>query len=129
LIGEVTKSLLPPFLALSQALGEETRLRALAALQEGELCLCQIIELLGRSPSTVSKHMTVLQQAGLVECRREGRWRYYRLAARGAPGPVRAALRWAFASLGGDSRLAADRKRLQAIRKKDLTEVGRCYNR
>ncbi|MFQ5748000.1 MAG: ArsR/SmtB family transcription factor [Planctomycetota bacterium] len=125
----MAKSLLPPFLALSQALGEENRLRALAALQGGELCLCQIIELLGRSPSTVSKHMTILQQAGLVECRREGRWRFYRLAGRGAPGPVRAALRWTFASLEDEPRLAADRKRLQAIRKKDLTEVGRCYSR
>jgi DNA-binding transcriptional ArsR family regulator len=45
----------------------------------GELCVCQIIELLGLVPSTVSKHMSILKQAGLVENRKEARWMYYRL--------------------------------------------------
>ena len=45
-----------------------------------ELCLCQLIDLLGLAPSTVSKHMTVLQQAGLVQRLKQGRWHFYRLA-------------------------------------------------
>jgi len=49
-------------------------------LSGGELCACQIIEMLGLAPSTVSKHMSILRQAGLVETRKEGRWIYYRLA-------------------------------------------------
>jgi ArsR family transcriptional regulator, arsenate/arsenite/antimonite-responsive transcriptional repressor len=44
------------------------------------LCLSQIIELLGLAPSTVSKHMAILHQAGLAETRKDGRWIYYRLA-------------------------------------------------
>ena len=47
-------------LTIAKAIGDESRARALFALREGELCLCQIIDLLKLSPSTVSKHMDVL---------------------------------------------------------------------
>ena len=68
------------FLSITKAMGDESRLRALLALAGGELCLCQIIELLGLAPSTVSKHMAVLHHAGLVETRKQGRWIFYSLA-------------------------------------------------
>jgi DNA-binding transcriptional ArsR family regulator len=48
-------------------------------LTSGELCVCQVTEVLQLAPSTVSKHMSILRQAGLVEARKEGRWIYYRL--------------------------------------------------
>ncbi|GIW77819.1 MAG: hypothetical protein KatS3mg104_2882 [Phycisphaerae bacterium] len=51
-----------PFLNITKALSDETRVRALLALREGELCLCQIIEMLGMAPSTVSKHMDLLSR-------------------------------------------------------------------
>ncbi len=70
---------------VARALADESRVRALLALRGGELCLCQIIELLGLAPSTVSKHMDVLFRAGLVERRKEGRWHYFQLAGRPAP--------------------------------------------
>lgn len=66
-------------LAVTKALSDPNRVRALMALQAGELCVCQVIELLGLAPSTVSKHMAVLCQARLVETRKEGRWVFYRL--------------------------------------------------
>jgi DNA-binding transcriptional ArsR family regulator len=62
-----------------KALADESRLRTFNVLQRGELCVCQITELLNLAPSTVSKHMSILRQAGLVESRKEGRWIYYRL--------------------------------------------------
>ena len=52
--------------------------RALA--KAGEMCVCEIVEVLGCDQSTVSKHLTLLKGAGLVEDRREGTWVYYRLA-------------------------------------------------
>ena len=55
------------------------------ALGAGELCVCQIVELLGLAPSTVSKHMAILKQARLVDSRKEGRWMFYRLADEDAP--------------------------------------------
>jgi DNA-binding transcriptional ArsR family regulator len=70
------------FIAATKALSDENRVRALFALSQGELCVCQIIEMLGLAPSTVSKHMSILRQAGLVESRKQDRWIYYRL-----PGP------------------------------------------
>lgn len=63
-----------------KALADESRLRTFNILKQGELCVCQITELLQLAPSTVSKHMSILRQAGLVESRKEGRWIYYRLA-------------------------------------------------
>jgi ArsR family transcriptional regulator len=62
------------------ALSDENRLRVLCALRHGELCVCQLIELLGLSPSTVSKHLSILRDAALLDSRKEGRWVYYRLA-------------------------------------------------
>jgi DNA-binding transcriptional ArsR family regulator len=62
------------------ALSDENRMRMLFALRHGELCVCQLIDLMGLSPSTVSKHLSILRDAGLLDSRKEGRWVYYRLA-------------------------------------------------
>jgi DNA-binding transcriptional ArsR family regulator len=77
---------------LGRALGDEGRIRALMALSEKEMCACHIVALLRLAPSTVSKHMAVLQRAGLVSSRRSGRWVYYRAAGKGALGEIRKAL-------------------------------------
>ncbi|RMG44673.1 MAG: ArsR family transcriptional regulator [Candidatus Dadabacteria bacterium] len=66
--------------SIFKALGDLNRLRIVSVLGGGELCVCQITELLKLAPSTVSKHMSVLRQAALVESRKEGRWIYYKLA-------------------------------------------------
>jgi DNA-binding transcriptional ArsR family regulator len=79
---------------IGHALGDEGRLRALLALCGRELCACHIVSLLRLAPSTVSKHMAVLQKAGLVSSRRSGRWVYYRAAGKDAPGEIRKALDW-----------------------------------
>jgi len=79
---------------IGHALGDAGRLRALVALCGKELCACHIVALLRLAPSTVSKHMAVLQKAGLVSSRRSGRWVYYRAAGKGAPGEIRNALDW-----------------------------------
>jgi ArsR family transcriptional regulator len=67
------------FIAITKALSDKHRVRAFMALRVGELCVCQIIELLSLAPSTVSKHMAILKTAGLVESRKDSRWVYYRL--------------------------------------------------
>ena len=72
-------------IAVTKALADRSRMRALLALRQQELCVCQLIELLDLAPSTVSKHMSVLHQARLVESRKEGRWVHYRLAGEDAP--------------------------------------------
>lgn len=68
------------FISVTKALSDPNRVRALLSLRNGELCLCQIIELLSLAPSTVSRHMTILKQAGLINSRKDSRWVYYQLA-------------------------------------------------
>jgi ArsR family transcriptional regulator, arsenate/arsenite/antimonite-responsive transcriptional repressor len=63
-----------------KALGDETRLRILNLLVEREVCVCDIVDILKLGQSKVSRHLTVLRHAGLVDCRRDGMWVFYRLA-------------------------------------------------
>ena len=69
-------------LVVAKALADGNRMRVLTVLlgEIEELCVCQIVEILGLSGATVSRHMSILQSAGLVESRKDGRWVYYRLA-------------------------------------------------
>jgi ArsR family transcriptional regulator, arsenate/arsenite/antimonite-responsive transcriptional repressor len=65
---------------LFKALSEETRLRIMALLAHGELCVCDLMAVLGLPQSTISRHLASLRHAGLVEGRRQGVWMHYRLA-------------------------------------------------
>lgn len=70
---------LPDLVEAAKAMGHPTRLRMLAMLAGGELCVCQMIAVLEVAPSTVSQHLSVLAHAGLVTERKEGRLVFYRL--------------------------------------------------
>ena len=115
------------FLRITKALSDETRVRGLLALEDGELCLCQLIDFLELAPSTVSKHMTLLHEAGLVERRKEGRWHFYRLAGPKAPPVVRHAMRLALRNLHEDARIRQDAKQLARVRARSLEEATTCY--
>jgi ArsR family transcriptional regulator len=62
-----------------KALADETRLRILTLLLEGELCVCEVIAALELPQSTVSRHLAYLRNNGWVLDRRQGIWMYYRL--------------------------------------------------
>lgn len=64
---------------LFRALGDATRIRILAALAGRELCVCELMELLGMKQSSVSQHLRVLRERRLVRHRKEGRSVYYRM--------------------------------------------------
>jgi ArsR family transcriptional regulator len=64
---------------IAKALAHPSRLLMLDVLQDGERCVCELTELVGADQSTVSKHLAVLRQAGLVEDRRDGVMTYYRV--------------------------------------------------
>jgi ArsR family transcriptional regulator, arsenate/arsenite/antimonite-responsive transcriptional repressor len=65
---------------LFRALGDETRLRIVALLSHGELCVCHLETALDLSQPNVSRHLGILRAAGVVEGRRDGSWMYYSLA-------------------------------------------------
>lgn len=100
-----------------KALGDETRIRAVLALREHELCVCQIVELLELAPSTVSKHLQILKVAGLVESLKKGRWVYYRLSDSDARGVPIAALDLILTTAKNTRSAREDNKRLKSILK------------
>jgi len=73
------------FSRLFKALGDETRLRIVALLSHGELCVCHLEDALRISQPKVSRHLALLRLAGVVDRRRDGSWVYYRLAAQRDP--------------------------------------------
>lgn len=62
-----------------KALADPTRLRIIKLLEGGELCVCQLTTVLQMGQSRISRHLSILKQAGLIEDRREGKWVHYRL--------------------------------------------------
>ncbi len=111
-------------LAITNALADESRVRALVALTRGELCVCQIAELLQLAPSTVSKHLSILRQGGLVESEKRGRWIYYAIPAE-PDDSARRSIEWVRDALAKDSRIVEDARRLKIILKKDPEELCR----
>jgi ArsR family transcriptional regulator len=111
------------FMPLTKALADETRLRILLSLRQGELCVCQITELFGLAPSTISKHLSVLYQAGLVNSRKEGRWMYYCLPSKKDAAPAGDALSWLLRSLNGDTQIATDLANLKKVMAMDPVEL------
>jgi len=69
--------------ALFKAIGDPHRLTILATLArvEGEVCVCDFTDGLPLNQPTVSHHLRILREAGLVACERRGTWVYYRLAS------------------------------------------------
>jgi len=114
------------FVKVTKALSDENRVRILMFLRDGELCLCQIIEVLGLASSTVSKHMSILFEAGLVLARKEGRWRYFRLPGKNAPRYIKRCLVWIDEALAKDKTVATDVKKCKKIMKIPVEEF--CKN-
>jgi ArsR family transcriptional regulator len=69
-----------PLSRLFRALGDETRLRIVALLAHGELCVCHIESALELTLPNASRQLGILKMAGIVDSRRDGTWVYYRLA-------------------------------------------------
>jgi ArsR family transcriptional regulator len=108
---------------ITKALADENRIRVLLALRGGELCACQITELFGLAPSTMSKHLSILYQAGLVDSRKDGRWIYFRLPDGKAPATVKKALEWISKSAEELPRIREDAESLRKIVKMDPSEI------
>jgi ArsR family transcriptional regulator len=113
------------FMSITKALSDPSRVRILLALRRKELCVCRITELFGLAPSTMSKHLSILHHANLIQSRKVERWVYYRLPDKPAPTVVRDALDWAHKSLAKTGEAKADAKRLRKILQMDLKIICR----
>jgi len=97
-----------------KAAADPTRTRILKLLECRGLCVCQVQAVLGLAPSTVSKHLTILKLAGLVEDRREGKWIEYALAAEPSR-YAKAMLALLRGPLDRDPAVVTDRRRLRRV--------------
>ncbi len=105
-----------------KALADESRVRAWMALRRGELCVCQIVELLQLAPSTVSKHLQILKDAGLIQSRKNGRWVYYHLSKGAIGGFSAKTIKQIQQAMAQRSVIREDERQLEKICKTD-TEV------
>jgi len=112
-------------MAVLRAVSDENRVRILVALDERELCVCQIVELLQLAPSTVSKHLSILKDARLLDARKQGRWIHYRLADSDVLAEAQEATRYVLDSVARSGQAAEDAERLRVILQMDPEKLCR----
>jgi len=95
-----------------RALGDETRLRIVALLVHGELCVCHLEKALGLSQPNASRQLGILKNAGLVDSRRDGTWVYYGLTKQ-SHALVESQLRALVRAFGAEGALKTDHVRLK----------------
>ncbi len=105
-----------------EALADETRIRILNLLAEGELCVCDLMRVLKEPQSKMSRHLAYLRRSGLVESKRGGLWMYYKLS------PLGTSVRRAMIEIWGGARgeFGELRKDLGEFRKKKSCLVACC---
>ena len=109
-----THTTLPTVIDAVKALAHPGRLRILAMLRGGALCVCQMTAVLELATSTVSSHLSDLRRAGFVTERKSGKWVHYHLVE---AGPLSDLARQALRLVDGDDRLAQDAQVVDALRK------------
>ena len=110
---------------VGKAIGNTSRIRILKLLEDGELCVCQITEVLQLAPATASKHLSLLRGAGLIRSRRDGKWIYYRLPTNPDPKLAAPALALVGQALDKDPVVLADHEALDDSHD-GLVEIESC---
>ena len=103
------------FIRVMKALSDPSRVKIVKLLGEKELCVCEITALLGLAQPTVSRHLKVLEDGGLVESWKEGSWVNYRLRGEADSEYAAAMLVHLQEWLDNDKELAAMRAKLPEI--------------
>jgi ArsR family transcriptional regulator, arsenate/arsenite/antimonite-responsive transcriptional repressor len=99
-----------PTVRVFKALADVNRLRILKMLQAKPLCVCEITSILKLAPSTVSKHLAVLRDAGLIADSKDSKWVNYRIASHAVSSAAHEALSLVRRILQDDATVEADRK-------------------
>jgi ArsR family transcriptional regulator len=118
--GDISISVIE-LLAVAKVLADPTRVRVVALLRYGELCVCELVDALGISQSSLSSHLQICRQAGVLITRKESRWIYYSLSTRYSQLIKRI---FSELRLGSDEQLRQDASRLK--KRLRLREGGRC---
>jgi ArsR family transcriptional regulator, arsenate/arsenite/antimonite-responsive transcriptional repressor len=106
-----------------KALSDPNRIRIVKMLEVRELCVCEVREVLGLSTATVSRHLTILREAGLVVDWKDGKWVNYRLEVRSDNSFVRSQLALVRSSFADDEQVLSDRKKLQKVDRNSICKI------
>jgi ArsR family transcriptional regulator len=113
-----TGSLAPTEISsLCRAFAEPVRIRILSLLRLGEACVCEIVPVLGLSQSTVSEHLLILKNCGLIEARLQGKWTHYRLKSASLPRISQTLLTETLRACAADAVIVGDCERLEKFRR------------
>lgn len=116
----MTTTPLARLVQVHKAIAHPVRLRLLAALRGGPLCVCQMTVVVRLAPSTVSEHLSELRNAGLISDRKDGRWVEYRLSGSASDDD---SLRGIWSALEDDPDTKADAVLLKELRRISLDEL------
>ena len=116
----MTMTPLARLVQVHKAIAHPTRLRLLAALRGGPLCVCQMTVVVKLAASTVSEHLSELRKAGLITDRKEGRWVQYRLSDSALRDGI---LEPIWPALKDDQEAAADAVLVKELRKIPVDEL------
>jgi len=108
------------YLKVFKALSDKNRLRIIKMLEVKPMCVCEITAVLDLAPSTVSKHLSLLYGAELIEDRKEGRWVNYSLPGKSPIPFVSEMLKLLGRSLKDDSEVLADMEKAKKINRVEL---------
>ena len=117
------------FVAVTKALACEKRVRILMALRNRELCEGVITELLGLTPATISRHLWLLRQAGLVDSEKTGRCVCYRLAAASPSTVAGKTLWWLRECLAPHPQIVEDATQARALSGSSPVQAECCERR
>lgn len=104
-------------LKILKALGDTQRLRIIALLSKSELCVCEVQGIIGFTPATISQHLSLLAEAGLLKSRKFQKWVYYSIDWENLERPVKRILLETLKEIVKDKLIAEDLKKLQSLKK------------
>lgn len=105
---------------LVKALADASRAKIAVMVNEREMCVCEVTAALGLSQSTVSKHLKILEEAGIITSRKDGLWVNYALNREGLAGPAARLLDSVLGLFDQDPEIVALKKALPGIRRENI---------
>lgn len=103
-----------------KALSDKNRLRILKMLQKKPLCVCEITDILNLATSTVSQHLSILSEAGLLIGEKDGKWINYRLNLQPDDAAISSALLYIQMTLENDKTIQKDFKLISVVDRNKL---------
>jgi ArsR family transcriptional regulator len=108
------------FLKITKALSDKTRVRIFKMLQHKEMCVCEVQAILGMAQSTVSKHLQILEDAGLATSIKEGLWVNHKIAKHSYNIYAEPIVRYLTGILDNDPQVVADREKAETVNRLEI---------